>query len=263
LPGAKKFAVRLRRAILRAVVPEVVWPRTVPLPNGGTFPVRGMDFSFGVKKSLTDRSYEAPEAALVSSLAHPGMQVVEMGASIGFITSVVAHGVGPAGRVVSLEGAPRLAARLAEWLPRRYPWVEVVAGIGVPVWEASGLGVAGFDDGGPSLGGRARLSPSVEDTRTVQAPVDLATLCRQHAVTPELLVIDVEGSESAVLTTPPRLPQHVRDIVLELHPALYEPEVTAGDILGAFEREGFRTVVRRGDVVHLARRQGSRQSAVQ
>jgi hypothetical protein len=38
----------IRRKVLKTIVPEFIWPQAVVL-DGASIPVRGMDYSFGVK----------------------------------------------------------------------------------------------------------------------------------------------------------------------------------------------------------------------
>jgi protein-L-isoaspartate(D-aspartate) O-methyltransferase len=59
----------------------------------------------------------------------PGHRVVHIGAGLGYFTALIAHTVGPAGRVVAIEVDEALASEARQNLAA-YPWVEVIHGDG-------------------------------------------------------------------------------------------------------------------------------------
>jgi protein-L-isoaspartate(D-aspartate) O-methyltransferase len=69
-----------------------------------------------------------------------GMTVLDVGAGSGWTTALLAHLVGPSGRVIGVEIDPRLAAWGAANLARRHaPWAEIhLAEPGVLGWPSAG-----------------------------------------------------------------------------------------------------------------------------
>lgn len=237
----KQQLLILRRNLL-ALLPEWIWPRTLTL-DGVNLPLRGMPWSFGTKWLLKKGGYEAEERALLACILQPGMQVLEMGSSIGILTAITAKKVGPSGRVVAVEASARLTRHSAPWLTGRYPWVSVVTGFGFPVGQAPALHIQGFDEARGNLGGTVQFSATAPPAAPAAQPAvyDIGTLCAQYSLQPQLLLIDVEGSERILLETTPRLPASVQHIVMELHPGLFpNGRADSTAIQQALASEGFR-----------------------
>jgi FkbM family methyltransferase len=235
---------RFRRWALATFVPEAFWPRSVEI-DGVTVKLRNAPYSFGTKWVIRNGTYEKPERDLLRRIVKPGMHVLELGGSIGIVTSVLARLVGPHGRVVSVEASPDLISYSSSWLgsPGR---VDIVIGYAFPVWSLPpGLRIGGFN-ADCSLGGTVNFaveSGAASETVRQGEPeaFDLATLCRRFDLHPEILVADVEGSEAIVLSQRPALPPSMRYVCIELHPWLYpNKEQDERAIADVFVKDGFR-----------------------
>jgi len=257
----KQLYYSFRRWALRTLVPDAYWPEHVVL-NGARIDIRKTPYSFGVRRSLVDGSYEVAERELICGIVKPGMHVLELGGSIGIIAAVLEHHVGRQGRVVTVEASPRLSGFSRTWLERSGV-VKVVTGYAFPVWELPpDLTVHGFSGDEVSLGGHVAFGYGGESsgggaaiataTRTVPRAVagpklsteprsyDISTLCAEHDLQPELLVMDIEASEAVVLKQRANLPASLKHIVVELHPWMYaDGERDQQRILDAFASEGF------------------------
>lgn len=238
-------ARNVRRRLLKAVVPEWVWPREVVL-DGAAIPVRSQPFSFGVKRALCRGTYELPERTLITSVMTPGIQVIELGGSLGVVTAVTAEAAGPNGRVATVEASPELAAIAKGWLGPRYPNVTILAGFGFPTMTLPyGLRVGGFRTDGASLGGRVDFALSLGGHVSEESPAshvyDLATMMRAADVPrPELLVCDIEGSELVMADESFSVPDTLTAIVIELHPHLYpRREIDEQRITTSLKQVGF------------------------
>jgi len=245
-----------RRRILKRFVPELVWPESVEI-DGARIKLRGAPYSFGVKRILRKGQYEGPEREIARKILVPGMTVIEMGSSIGVLTAVMAHFVGKTGTVVAVEASEELTRHSRTWLEAD-GIVKVVCGFGFPVWEVpSGLVVGGFNSNTGSLGGSVDFSvaPTQSPVRSGGADVlDLRTLCERFNLTPDVLVVDVEGSESLLTQTEPRLPVTIRHLLIELHPWKYvggEHEMDL--IVNSIQADGFELEERIGVVHHFRR----------
>ena len=74
-------------------------------------------------------------AAMLEALTvEPGQRILEVGAGTGYNAALLAHLVGPWGRVVSVELDPELASRATDALQRGNHPVEVVVGDGRSGW---------------------------------------------------------------------------------------------------------------------------------
>jgi FkbM family methyltransferase len=133
----------------------------------------------------------------VRSLLRPGDVALDIGANIGYVATVMAQSVGPAGRVVALEPVPgtwaqlRLAAQLND-----FSWLTPLQ---LAVGSASGFVGIAVD---PRNTGNASIHRSVPASGgTVEVPVRrLDDLLAELAIGPPALIkIDVEGHELEVL----------------------------------------------------------------
>jgi hypothetical protein len=254
----------LRRWLLVTFVPEFVWPKDFQL-DGVPIPVRGAPYSFGVKRLLCRGDYEKPERQLVARILRPGMNVVEMGGSIGVLTAIIASRIHPGGSLVSVEAAEDLVAYSRTWLERRYPHVKVVQGYAFPVLRLpAGLKVHGFDNHGVSLGGQVAytVSPAAAASTADGSTYDIATLCgKNHVPPPDVLVADIEAAEAVLLLPGVQLPPSIRHVVIELHPGLYAGKTADRDrLIRFFEAEGLRLVERAGESYLFSRSESETQA---
>ncbi len=249
-----KIYYNFRRWALRTFVPDAFWPEYVTL-NGAKIRLHGTPYSFGVRSTLKDGSYEIAERTLIVEFARPGMQVLELGGSIGIIAAVVAERVGPTGRVVSVEASPELSGFSRTWLEVGKP-VKVLNGYAFPVWNLPPeLNIKGFTGGEVSLGGRVEFSFNESSnsggvaTATAPAPTastgvrtyDLSTICREQNLEPELLIMDIESSEEILMKYPANFPPFIKTIIIELHAWMYKDgQNDQQRIIEAIEREGFK-----------------------
>jgi FkbM family methyltransferase len=209
-----------RRWLLRNLVPELYWPKIVTL-DGVSIPLRGKPWSYGTKWLLKQGGYEAEERALMQGILQPGMQVLEMGSSIGILTAIVAQKIGPAGRIVAVEASEKLTRHSAPWLAA-FPWVTIVTGFAFPVWKLGNIQIEGFSEVRGSLGGTVSFSSVANHSATTSESVyDVDMLCNQYNLQPQLLMVDVEGSERIMIDTPPGLPACIRYLIMEIHPGMF------------------------------------------
>lgn len=230
---------KLRRWILRRFVPEIVWPSYVIL-DGVKIAVRGMPYSFGVKLSLSKRQYEQSERTLLCKVIKPGCSVLEMGGSIGILATICVNKVGPEGRVVSVEAAEWIAAQTGSRLAM-YPNVSVTNGFAFPVTSVpTSFSCGQFLDSGNTLGGRidfAADAPALANDRVF----DISRLQSEFAIAPDILLIDIEGSELVILEPTATIPECVKHIIIELHPDLYG-DAKEKQIIAALNKLGFSLV---------------------
>lgn len=254
----KKRLLILRRRILSRIVPESYWPPFVDV-DGVQIQVRDAPYSFGVKRLLAhSNDYELAERKIVHAILVPGMTVIEMGGSIGILTSVIANLVGPQGRVVSIEASRALVSYSKTWLEKS-PHVTVVRGFGFPVWQVpTELRVAGFDDDNGSLGGTVAFrldEPATPEPGSgdIGAPAgevwDLSRICDTYALRPDVLVVDIEGSELLMLEAPLEFPSTIQYLLIELHPWLYPDKGShASRLVETIKAAGFQMQGRDGGV---------------
>lgn len=169
-------------------------------------------------------NYDAGIARLLMGQIRPGQTCLDVGANIGAWVLQFAHAVGPAGRVVAFEPNPAARAILEDHV--RMNGLEAIVRV-VPVAVGSTPGevtflAAGAD--GMSRIGEANPMLAAESTPITVPVVTLDAWCRENALAPDWLFIDVEGFEGHVLagaTETIRSRGPGLGIVVEMHPSLW------------------------------------------
>jgi FkbM family methyltransferase len=149
-------------------------------------------------------TYEPEQTVLFQRLIQPGQTVLDVGAHVGYYTLLAATLVGRAGNVHAFEPNPRNARFLARHLRINGIPNVTVTEAAVAAAEAT----ARFDFGSGSGTGHLAVAGPLEVRVT-----SLDHYCREHAVTPAAIKIDVEGGELDVLAG--------ADAVLAQRPTLF------------------------------------------
>ncbi|MEO6212385.1 MAG: FkbM family methyltransferase [Vicinamibacterales bacterium] len=169
--------------------------------------------------------YDAEVAAYLAEHVMAGSTCLDIGANVGVYALQFARWTGASGRVVAFEPNPVSAAVLAEHARMNHlsGRIEVVP---AAVADASGVRTFHMAD----ADGMSRLGvPNPEiASRTRPTPVRVTTLdefCEAQGVSPDWLLVDVEGFEFAVLAGGRRTIARLRgrlNIVVELHPDAWD-----------------------------------------
>lgn len=158
---------------------------------------------FAYAEPLHDE-WEKPVYRRFKDALASGMVVLDVGASFGLYAIGAARGVGRSGRVFAFEPARRTAASLRRHLEwnRVADRVEVVEAVAADVgghetfWEQETSFLASLDERA-ARHEEHRFDEPVEP-RVVRS-VTLDDFCRSRGVEPDVVKIDVEGSEARVL----------------------------------------------------------------
>lgn len=143
-------------------------------------------------------NYEASVEQTLCRYIRPGTIFYDVGAHIGVLSLIAARLVGTEGAVFAFEADPANAARIGEHARRNgLPQIHVVP---CAVWSSGGLLRFERASSQSSLNKGAVVTDQVETTPSmidVEA-IALDDFSWKHAL-PDLIKIDVEGAESAVL----------------------------------------------------------------
>jgi FkbM family methyltransferase len=229
-----------------------LWPKFAVV-DGVRVPIRDSPLSPGTRRHLMRGGYETAERQLVAQLLHKGDQVLELGASIGIVSSILWKKAGPWGRVLSVEANPALRPHFERQMAANDLHGEWVEALCCPVWGElipDSVRMQGFLASRDNLAGAAGDIPAKGEPgstwRTAEA------ICSQYRIEPTAMVIDLEGSEAVWCTVAPGFPQSVRTIIVEVHPRLIGA-ARAGACVQAVIEEGFRIVAIYGTVFGLRR----------
>ena len=175
-----------------------------------------------IRKSMQGERYEGHETFAVKRHIVEGDRVLELGAGVGYIAMQIANRIGGE-NLLTVEANPKmvpvveknLAANLIEGVtvinaavvPDSFTADHVTFHMTAAFW-ASSLNPA--------------LAKKWKSTKSIEVPaVKIGELMQEHK--PSVVIMDIEGGEQGLFETP--WPDHVRLLVIELHPQLYPDQV--------------------------------------
>lgn len=245
---AAKLAVA--RLLLQAhIVPS--WPQIIDL-DGIKVDLAGANLPTWVRRALLMGIYEAPERHFVSQWLEKGDHVLELGASIGIVSSAIGKAIGKEGKLICVEANNALTRAFRHQLALNHISAELVNCLACPIW-ANQIPVSiyqkTFVSSPNSLVGRAEVSSSGEGSVFWQTA---AELCASNSLKPSALVVDIEGAEEVWAECAPCFPPTIRTIIIELHPGIVGGRKIAKCVSAVFA-EGFELVDLLGDVVVFRR----------
>lgn len=164
-----------------------------------------------IRNAVEDGSYEAAEVVVVGRVIRPNDVVLELGAGIGYISSIVMKSIGPSA-YVAVEADPRLIP-----LIRQTHKLNEVSGVEVIQAIASSEELAIANGQLPFLLEDEFWGSRVDDDTSgagVSVPiVSLNSLISSNRVT--VIVADIEGYEKNVFSSADL--SGVREIMVEVH----------------------------------------------
>lgn len=221
-----------------------------PCVHGVTVPLNLLPVA-GILRRLDGGLYEAKEAYLIRKWLPVGAAVLELGASLGVISSVILQ-KNPS-RLVSVEAIPNLAACAIGVVRHNHPqarWELLETAIEYGASEVS------FEVSSDSSA-VGKVSGSSDHTKTIR--VRAMTLSEIHTakdIAPDSwLVCDIEGMEAKLpLLDAAALSKHA-GIILETHDTeVGGKKYSHAEVLDLFVNAGFELRDRRGRVAVLTRR---------
>lgn len=194
---------QLLRAPLR-LVPKGI---EVPILQG---PIRGRRWIVGsATHGCWLGTYEASKARRLASVIEPGMTCFDINANVGYYTLLFSHLAGPAGRVIAFEPLPQNVGYLRRHVRiNRCNNVEIL-----DLAVADYNGMARFAESERASMGR--LSPS--GGLSVRCATLESILSEGTISTPDVMKIDVEGAELAVLMGGRKILETAKPIIFSPH----------------------------------------------
>jgi len=193
------------RSLSRRLVPAPArarlrrWWYTVRPPRVKVGVGAGLRFDPGPSNPAYARGdNETPVQAALAEHVRPGSVVVDIGANVGFFTVLAARLVGPEGRVIAFEPVPTNARYVRRNAALNgFHQVTVIERAVADRGGTAELVLAAY------AGGAALRSAGPPPDATTSIVVDVTTLdeavARGEIPPPDVVKIDVEGAEAAVL----------------------------------------------------------------
>lgn len=189
--------------------------------DGLTLHVPSVQMGKGVRKALREGRYEHSERALAKACLRPGDRVLELGAGLGLTAMLAAQIVGPES-VTAVEANPNTIPVIREnFALNGMEGIRLIHGAVVPQDM----------DGSPvelNLAGEFWGSSLIENEARKQRQVSVPGLGFTRLIeesNASVVTMDVEGTEIVLFDDP--LPESVRGLVIEIHPAIYGRDALA------------------------------------
>lgn len=249
----KYIYYKVRRYLLKKIIPEFVWPKYVTLDKV-KFSVRNAPYSFGTKLALVKGEYENNERKLLADIIKKDDVIIEMGGSIGVLTSMIASKIENNGYIVSVEASDELANYSKKVLSQKN--VHIINGFGFPVMNLSNnLEIKSFSTVSGSMGGKVEYFYNNESNKTAldKNIYSISRIMDLFHLKPTILLIDIEGSETILLLEKPNFPKTVRSIIIEFHPSLYGRN-KMNKIINIIKAEGFDISNKSGNVYNFEKK---------
>lgn len=175
-----------------------------------------------IRKSMEGERYEGHETYAIKRHVVAEDRVLELGAGVGYISMQIASRVGGE-NLLTVEANPKMAPCVEKNLAANL--IEGVTVINAAVVPDSFTAdhvsfhmTAAF--WASSL--NPTLAKKWKSTKSIDVPaVKIGELMQEHR--PSVVIMDIEGGEQGLFETP--WPDHVRLLVIELHPPLYSDHV--------------------------------------
>lgn len=244
--GLKKLAA--------AVLCSPMSGRLLSLAFGGRIPHRGARIEVPkggdprVAAALFWGTYESAEIRFVRTHMPGDLDVVELGSSLGGVSSEIARRLQPDRRLVCVEANPELLGFLARNLQYNAPQTKVEIVHGAISYDARPE--VEFAIGHSNLS--SHLGTDVGGERLQRVPaLTLGSVLRQTELRGDYaLVSDIEGAEAALFTNEGPALARCRLLVIELHHVRHSGIDHNPDSLIALirQRTGMRLLARYGEV---------------
>ena len=242
MTSMRRTGYRLMRK-MRAVLPEMPaqngvgarvlrWTRATLVPKSNVWVQveHGLAQGLWLRLRLPEETFlwrgeHEPEVqALLARHLKQGGVAYDVGSYVGFFALGMARRLGPAGRVVAFEPDPENAARLEGHIARNHMQSQIQV-VEAAAWRAIGgntiayrRGIKVRSQGGVEGDGLRPVLASGE--RILVRSISLDEFIAGGNPAPQLLKIDVEGGESAVLAGAERLITDGRPVIIcEIHHA--------------------------------------------
>lgn len=215
------------------------------------------NFSPGVKARLFWRVYESAECRFVQRHLQGTQFVIELGSSLGVISSHLATVMRDGGRLVCVEANPALRPTIERAVAR----IQQNKRLGVEIIQAAIVADPTQENAALMLGDETFSStiqpPAAPVSESISVPaITLSEVVQQSDFPEYVLVSDIEGAEASFILSDNNALHLCRKMVIELHDAnVGGRQIRHGDLLNSLTAMGFRVIERTGPVVVLEQRQ--------
>lgn len=213
--------------------------------HGMPIDVRETGIPAANKAALRLGMYESAEYRFIKAFLRPDLPVIELGSSIGAISSAIARQLVPGQRLICVEANPILIPALRRNMDQNAAHLAVEVVHAAVSYDGSSVE---FNISHDNLAS-AVSTHSASQTTTVPS-ITLGTLVAKAVGMPYQLVADIEGAELALLTHDAESLRLCRLLIIELHHTVGNGRAYApSDLQHLLEQRGFTVIAHYGNVV--------------
>ena len=208
--------------------------------------------------------YERAERDFVQKYLPPDLDVIELGASIGVVSSEIARKLEVGHKLVSVEADAELLDVLNRNVRANSPVCQAVSEQAAVMDSRFEQAFVEFRrDRSGNTGGRLASSSHEPGADIFQVPViTVKTICEKHAISEFTLVMDIEGAEASVIYGDVDDLAGCRVLIAELHATtLGGRSVTPAKMKDRLLSLGFRHLASYGNVCAFERSKDQHQNA--
>ena len=218
--------------------------------GGGSVSRRGLRYDFGRDPAFHRTAariffgfYESAEKRMILKYLPQDQDVVELGGSVGFVSTLIRSKIGPNRLHIVAEPDSKLALVAGNNLNLNF-------GVHKSVVLNSPYGTPGrklvFEQGASHIAGKLIELDSNEESHET---VSLEAIKRRFEIERFSLVMDIEGAESMLIYDEPQALAGCNCIIAELHETVLDHrKIKVGDLVSAIENLGFSLHKRDGNV---------------
>ena len=257
VPQALPVKYRLLKQCVGAIICSQLAGKLIAFIYGNRIPFRGTvidvsqtHVSSKNKALLFWGLYESAEVRFVDKYTLPDIPAIDLGASLGAISSHIASRLQPGTQLICIEGNPKLNLTLRQNLERNashlaFEIIQAAIGYGV---ETVTFALADDNLYSRKTGQRTSVTAEVPAIKLTDAVRKLTSSRYQ-------LISDIEGAELEILRQDLDSLKGCQQIIIELHSVKENGTfVTVEDMLNQLQSCGFEIIDRYGSVAVLRRR---------
>lgn len=197
-----------------------------------------------IKRELMRGTYEAPERALFDRCFRPDLPVVELGGSIGVLSSYVASRLNANTRYVIVEANPHVIPVTRQNVREREDELDIHIVNAAVAYGSERVEFAANLDFLAS-----RIATKAEEHSVSVEAITLGDVLREYDISGDYIaIIDIEGTEYDVFENDMKALQQAAVVIVETHPSIFEENGRElGTLLQRAEAAGLKVEKRIAD----------------
>lgn len=222
-----RLPISMKRKIARMMCHSIIgnlisWAYHDRIPSRGNIIVtNNCKIVPSIKASLFWGLYESTEIGFIQQYLRCDLDVIELGASIGVVSTHIARKLNPANRLICIEANAHLLEQININVATNNKQTDLVIVHGALHYSDNNNAFVGFQIGSQNID--SKISQSETSVDVVQVPTTtLRNVLAEQAITSFALVSDIEGAEVSLFLNEKEALEQCQQMIIELHDFVYE-----------------------------------------